>query len=74
MPKRWRVIYSGGVQDRFSSDMPDDLSEGGTSTYKDVVADLLDVRGGTLVFFSDGVVSYVFAPDSYWVVVPMRDA
>ena len=70
MPKRWRVVYSGVVYDRFSIDSDDSLTRAGQvdGAFQDVEADEVTVRGGALVFSSAGVVAQVFAPGSYWFV------
>ncbi len=70
MPKRWKVVYSGTVYDRFSANSDDGLTHAGEveGAYAEVEADQVSVHGGALVFSLAGVVSEVFAPGSYWFV------
>ncbi|MGH3331114.1 MAG: hypothetical protein ACRDPJ_07360 [Nocardioidaceae bacterium] len=76
MPKRWRVLYSGGVYAELASNESRVFQEDGGlgADYTDVVADVLEVVAGSLVFTKNGAVEYVFAPGSYWFVVQLGQA
>ncbi|QNN54472.1 hypothetical protein [Nocardioides mesophilus] len=71
MPKRWRVLYSGKVYDRFASTDSAELQQAGFlgEDYSEVEADELEVSGGALVFLTGGTADRVFAAGSYWFCV-----
>ena len=67
MPKRWLVVFSGAVFDRYSADPEDVLTRAGEvkGPSEVIEADDLTVHGGALVFRVAHVVVRVLAPGSY---------